>query len=126
MTSIAIRDIQRVVATEHGIEFRDLVGNSRKREYAEPRQTAMALIRDLTSRSLTEIGRAFCGRHHTTVMHAIISDRSRRAKCRDRSACYRKMIAELENYQPALFHRHGSINPAFKSRRAKLVSGAEQ
>lgn len=67
---ISIENIQKVVAEYYKIPLRELVGKRRNRSYARPRQLAMALARELTSHSLPEIGDAFDGRDHTTVMHA--------------------------------------------------------
>jgi chromosomal replication initiator protein len=49
----------------------DIIGPKRLRSYARPRQVAMYLCKQLTSRSLPEIGRRFGGRDHTTVMHGV-------------------------------------------------------
>lgn len=67
---ISIENIQKVTAEYYKIPLRELVGKKRNRSYARPRQLAMALARELTSHSLPEIGDAFDGRDHTTVMHA--------------------------------------------------------
>lgn len=66
---ITIENIQRMVADYYNIKVADLKSKSRSRSVARPRQMAMALAKELTSHSLTEIGRAF-GRDHTTVLHA--------------------------------------------------------
>lgn len=67
---INIPNIQRVVADHYGIQLRLLLSDTRKRTIARARQMAMALARELTDRSLPEIGEAF-GRDHSTVMNAI-------------------------------------------------------
>lgn len=66
-----IRDIQEVVCAQHGVRMHEMLSDRRSRYVARPRQLAMALSRELTSRSLPEIGRFFGNRDHTTVMHAI-------------------------------------------------------
>ena len=68
---ITIEEIQRRVAEHYNIRLSDLVGPKRVRSYARPRQVAMFLCKQLTSRSLPEIGRRFGGRDHTTVMHGV-------------------------------------------------------
>ncbi|MEI6412639.1 MAG: chromosomal replication initiator protein DnaA [Pseudomonadota bacterium] len=68
--TVNIDEIQRVVAEYFGIRLRDLNQSTRARSVARPRQIAMTLARQLTSSSLPEIGRAFGGRDHTTVLHA--------------------------------------------------------
>ncbi|WP_207102670.1 chromosomal replication initiator protein DnaA, partial [Paracoccus shandongensis] len=68
---ISIDDIQRRVAEHYNIRLADMVGPKRARNVARPRQIAMYLSKQLTSRSLPEIGRRFGGRDHTTIMHGI-------------------------------------------------------
>jgi len=58
------------VAEYYKIRVSDLLSKSRSRSITRPRQMAMALAKELTSHSLPEIGEAFGGRDHTTVMHA--------------------------------------------------------
>lgn len=65
-----IDNIQRVVAEYYHIPVRELVGKKRNRSFARPRQIAMALSRELTGNSYPEIGMAFDGRDHSTVIHA--------------------------------------------------------
>ena len=67
---VTIENIQKTVAEYYKIRLADLSGKSRSRSIARPRQMAMALAKDLTSKSLPEIGKAFGGRDHTTVLHA--------------------------------------------------------
>lgn len=68
--AVSIENIQKTVAEYYNIRLAELSGKSRARSVARPRQIAMALAKDLTSKSLPEIGRAFGGRDHTTVLHA--------------------------------------------------------
>ena len=68
---VKIDNIQKVVADFYRIRVKDLTSNQRSRNIARPRQIAMSLARELTSHSLPEIGNAFGGRDHTTVMHAV-------------------------------------------------------
>ncbi len=66
---ISIDNIQRVVAEYYKIKIVDLLSKRRTRSLARPRQVAMALSKELTNHSLPEIGNAFGGRDHTTVLH---------------------------------------------------------
>lgn len=67
---VTIENIQRTVAEYYKIKVADLLSKRRNRSVARPRQTAMALAKELTNHSLPEIGDAFSGRDHTTVLHA--------------------------------------------------------
>ena len=67
---ITLDNIQRTVADYYNIKIADLLSKKRNRTIARPRQMAMALAKELTSHSLPEIGDAFGGRDHTTVLHA--------------------------------------------------------
>ena len=67
---ITIENIQRIVAEYFKVRVADLLSERRSRSVARPRQIAMALAKELTSHSLPEIGDAFGGRDHTTVLHA--------------------------------------------------------
>jgi chromosomal replication initiator protein len=68
---ITIDEIQRKVAEHYNIRLTDMHSARRSRNVARPRQVAMFLSKQLTARSLPEIGRKFGGRDHTTVMHAV-------------------------------------------------------
>ena len=68
---VTIEDIQKRVAEHFNIRLADMHSPRRARAVARPRQVAMYLAKQLTSRSLPEIGRKFGGRDHTTVMHAV-------------------------------------------------------
>ncbi len=67
---VTIENIQRTVADYYKITLGDLLSNSRLRVLSRPRQIAMTLTKELTVLSLPEIGEAFGGRDHTTVLHA--------------------------------------------------------
>lgn len=67
---ISLSNIQKTVSDYHRIPLSDLLGKKRTRTLVRPRQMAMALAKDLTAHSLPEIGQAFGGRDHTTVLHA--------------------------------------------------------
>jgi len=67
---ISIENIQRTVAEFYSVRVSDLKSKRRNRQIARPRQIAMSLAKELTSLSLPDIGEAFGGRDHTTVIHA--------------------------------------------------------
>ena len=67
---VSLDNIQRTVAEYYKIKLSDLLSKRRSRSVARPRQLAMALAKELTNHSLPEIGEAFGGRDHTTVLHA--------------------------------------------------------
>ena len=67
---VTIENIQKTVADYYKLRIADLLSKRRSRSVARPRQVAMALAKELTTHSLPEIGDAFGGRDHTTVMHA--------------------------------------------------------
>ena len=67
---VTVENIQKTVAEYYKIRVADLLSKRRSRSIARPRQVAMALAKELTNHSLPEIGDAFGGRDHTTVMHA--------------------------------------------------------
>ncbi len=67
---VTIENIQKTVADYYKVRMGDLLSKRRNRSVARPRQVAMALAKELTSHSLPEIGDAFGGRDHTTVLHA--------------------------------------------------------
>ncbi|WP_093968469.1 chromosomal replication initiator protein DnaA [Actibacterium lipolyticum] len=68
---VTVEEIQRRVGEHFNVRLSDLIGPKRTRTIARPRQIAMYLAKQMTSRSLPEIGRRFGGRDHTTVMHAV-------------------------------------------------------
>ena len=68
---LTIEEIQRKVAEHYNIRLSDMIGPKRVRNIARPRQIAMYLSKQLTLRSLPDIGRRFGGRDHTTIMHGV-------------------------------------------------------
>lgn len=68
--AVNLPNIQRTVADYYQLRLSDLLSKRRTRSHARPRQMAMALAKELTEHSLPEIGEAFGGRDHTTVLHA--------------------------------------------------------
>ncbi len=67
---VTIENIQKTVADYYKIKVAEMYSKKRSRNISRPRQIAMSLARELTNHSFPEIGEAFGGRHHTTVMHA--------------------------------------------------------
>lgn len=67
---VTVENIQKIVAEYYRVKVSDLKSKNRSRSIARPRQLAMALAKELTNRSLPEIGKAFGDRDHTTVLHA--------------------------------------------------------
>jgi len=67
--TVTIENIQKTVAEYYKIRTSDLLSNRRSRSITRPRQLAMALSKELTNHSLPEIGSAFGGRDHTTILH---------------------------------------------------------
>lgn len=70
-STISLEDIQKMVADHFGVKITDLKSTSRAKQIVVPRQTAMYLIKKNLDRSLVDIGRAFGGKDHTTVMNAL-------------------------------------------------------
>jgi chromosomal replication initiator protein len=68
---ITIEDIQRKIAEKYNIKFSDMYSMRRLRSITRPRQIAMYIAKLLTTKSLSEIGRKFGGKDHTTVIHAV-------------------------------------------------------
>jgi chromosomal replication initiator protein len=68
---VTVDDIQKATAEHFGLKQADLISERRTRSVARPRQAAMWLAKQLTTRSLPDIGRRFGGRDHTTVLHAV-------------------------------------------------------
>ncbi|SDW89619.1 chromosomal replication initiator protein DnaA [Roseicitreum antarcticum] len=68
---VTVEEIQRKVAEHYNIRLSDMIGPKRMRTIVRPRQIAMYLSKELTSRSLPDIGRRFGGRDHTTIMHGV-------------------------------------------------------
>jgi chromosomal replication initiator protein len=68
---ITIEMIQKFVADQFGVKITELKAKNNSKTVAEPRQIAMYLIKTLTAASLPEIGKAFGGKHHSTVIHSV-------------------------------------------------------
>ena len=91
---VSIDNIQKTVAEYYNIKLSDLLSKRRSRSITRPRQLAMALTKSLTNHSLPEIGEAFNGRDHTTVLHAC------------------KKIAELRKENPSHEEDYRNLNRA--------------
>lgn len=94
--AVNAENIKDVVAEYYGVTQKDLMGKKRTRTIARPRQMAMALIRELTQDSFPEIGQAFGGRDHTTVMHACEKILQLRQSDPAIQKDYQSLIATLE------------------------------
>lgn len=94
---VTIENIQKTVAEYYKIRVADLLSKRRSRSIARPRQVAMALARELTNHSLPEIGDAFGGRDHTTVMHACERVKDLRETERRASEDYLNLLRILTN-----------------------------
>jgi len=88
---ISIDNIQKTTAEYYNIKVSDLLSKRRSRTIARPRQLAMAMAKELTNHSLPEIGDAFGGRDHTTVLHACRKVAELRASSADISEDYRNL-----------------------------------
>ncbi len=94
---ITIDEIQRRVSEHYKIRQAEMVSARRAREVARPRQVAMYLAKQLTPRSLPEIGRKFGGRDHTTVIHAVRQIERLRGCDTDIDNDVRSLIRQLES-----------------------------
>jgi chromosomal replication initiator protein len=68
---VTIQQIQKLVASTYKLTSEELISKNNARQISHPRQVAMYLCKHLTKHSYPEIGRAFGGKHHTTVMHSV-------------------------------------------------------
>ncbi|GGC10594.1 chromosomal replication initiator protein DnaA [Marinobacterium zhoushanense] len=92
---VSIDNIQRVVADYYKIKVADLLSKRRSRSVARPRQVAMSLAKELTNHSLPEIGNAFGGRDHTTVLHACRKIKELRESDTDIAEDYKNLLRHL-------------------------------
>ncbi len=92
---VSIDNIQRIVAEYYKIKVADLLSKRRSRSVARPRQVAMALSKELTNHSLPEIGDAFGGRDHTTVLHGCRKIKELRENNADISEDYKNLLRSL-------------------------------
>ena len=94
---VTIDNIQKTVAEYYKIKMADLLSKRRSRSVARPRQLAMALAKELTNHSLPEIGDAFGGRDHTTVLHACRKIAQLREESHDIKEDYSNLIRTLSS-----------------------------
>ncbi|MCP1064877.1 chromosomal replication initiator protein DnaA [Serratia symbiotica] len=94
---VTIDNIQKTVAEYYKIKVADLLSKRRSRSVARPRQMAMALAKELTNHSLPEIGDAFGGRDHTTVLHACRKIEQLREESHDIKEDFSKLIRILSS-----------------------------
>uniref|UniRef100_UPI00319DC931 chromosomal replication initiator protein DnaA n=1 Tax=Alteromonas sp. M12 TaxID=3135644 RepID=UPI00319DC931 len=94
---VTIDNIQKTVAEYYKIKIADILSKRRSRSVARPRQVAMALAKELTNHSLPEIGDAFGGRDHTTVLHACRKIVQLRDESHDIKEDYQNLIRTLSS-----------------------------
>ena len=92
---VSLDNIKRTVAEYYKIKLSDLMSKRRSRSIARPRQVAMALAKELTNYSLPEIGDAFGGRDHTTVLHACRKIKELRETNSDIREDYKNLLRSL-------------------------------
>ena len=92
---VTIDNIQRVVSEYYKVKMSELLSKRRTRSIARPRQVAMALAKELTNHSLPEIGEAFGGRDHTTVLHACRKVKELQESSRDMSEDVKHLLRAL-------------------------------
>lgn len=94
---VSMDNIMRTVAEYYKIKISDLLSKRRSRSVARPRQVAMALCKELTNHSLPEIGDAFGGRDHTTVLHACKQIKQLRASTADIAEDFSNLLRMLSS-----------------------------
>ena len=94
---VSIEIIQKTVSEYYNIKLSDLLSKRRSRSITRPRQLAMALTKELTNHSLPEIGEAFNGRDHTTVLHACKKIAELRKENPSHEEDYRNLTRALTN-----------------------------
>ena len=94
---VSIDNIQKTVAEYYNIKLSDLLSKRRSRSITRPRQLAMSLTKELTNHSLPEIGEAFNGRDHTTVLHACSKIKDLRKEIPSLEEDYRNLNRTLTN-----------------------------
>ena len=93
---ITMESVQKAVADKYGIKLAQLKEKSNRKEIVLPRQVAMYLVKELTQASLPEIGRAFGGKHHTTVIHSISKIAMQRADDPDLNKLINSLIDSFQ------------------------------
>ena len=92
---VTLDNIQKTVADYFKLRVADLLSKRRTRNIARPRQVAMAIAKELTNHSLPEIGDAFGGRDHTTVLHACRKVKELRETSKDIGEDYQNLLRTL-------------------------------
>ena len=125
---VRIEDIQKLVATHYNVSRADILSSRRSAGVVKPRQIAMYLAKQLTLRSLPEIGRRFGGRDHTTVLHAVrkidgvvAMDPVLRRRNRAPQAHAAGVIGPVAPGLRALFCELGAIRPRAAAGRLRLA-----
>ncbi|MAW33408.1 MAG: chromosomal replication initiator protein DnaA [Proteobacteria bacterium] len=93
----SVENIQKLVADYFKIKVSDMFSKKRSRAVARPRQLAMALAKELTTKSLPDIGEAFGGRDHTTVLHACRKITSLRSQDLEIARAYDELLLSLRS-----------------------------
>ncbi len=94
---VRIENIQKTVSEYYKIKVSDLLSKRRNRSIARPRQIAMSLAKELTNKSLPEIGEAFGGKDHTTVLHACRKIKSLKDELQDIKEDYTNLLRILSS-----------------------------
>ena len=94
---VSVDNIQKTVAEYYNIKLSDLLSKRRSRSITRPRQLAMSLTKRLTNHRLPEIGEAFNGRDHTTVIHACNKIKELRVENSSLEEDYKNLIRSLTN-----------------------------
>ena len=94
---VRIENIQKTVSEYYKIKVSDLLSKRRNRSIARPRQIAMSLAKELTNRSLPEIGEAFGGKDHTTVLHACRKIKELKEELQDINEDYSNLLRILSS-----------------------------
>ena len=94
---VRIENIQKTVSEYYKIKVSDLLSKRRNRSIARPRQIAMSLSKELTNRSLPEIGEAFGGKDHTTVLHACRKVKELKEEIQDINEDYTNLLRILSS-----------------------------
>ncbi|TQV88592.1 chromosomal replication initiator protein DnaA [Aliikangiella coralliicola] len=94
---VSIENIQKTVAEYYKIKVSDLLSKRRNRSIARPRQLAMSLAKELTNHSLPEIGEAFGGKDHTTVLHACRKVKALKEESQDINEDYTNLMRTLSS-----------------------------
>ncbi len=120
---IFVRDIMAATASHYEIKVSDLAGPSRQRVFCHPRQIAMYISRRHTGKSVSDIGRAFGGRDHTTVLHAerVVTERMDAEIREDINRIMEAISVLRERNLGGIFRSVRAPKSEFKSRRVNIT-----